>query len=83
MMKKEKVCEKRAIITSTKNKGFQSSEGIADKIDVAGSSLDQITSLFTDLGLVVGDEQHEKSLAEHVVEKVPEHYGDDLCDDNG
>jgi RNA polymerase primary sigma factor len=80
MMKKEKVCEKRAIITSTKNKGFQSSEGIADKIDVAGSSLDQITSLFTDLGLVVGGEEHEKNLAEHVEEEVPDQCGDDLED---
>jgi len=80
MMKKEKVCEKRAIITSTKNKGFQSSEGIADKIDVAGSSLDQITSLFTDLGLVVGGEENEKNLAEHVEEEVPDQCGDDLED---
>jgi RNA polymerase primary sigma factor len=80
MMKKEKVCEKRAIITSTKNKGFQSSEGIADKIDIAGSSLDQIASLFTDLGLVVDGEEHEKNLAEHVEEEVPDQCGDDLED---
>ena len=80
MMKKEKFCEKRAIITSTKNNGFQSSEGIVDKIDVAGSSLDQITSLFTDLGLVVGDEEHEKNLPEHVEEEVLDQSEDDLED---
>jgi RNA polymerase primary sigma factor len=78
MMKKEKVCKKRAIITSTKNKGLQSSAGIVEKIDVAGSSLDNITSLFTDLDLVVGDEGHEKNLTEHVVEEVPDQGEDAL-----
>jgi len=78
MMKKEKVCKKRAIITSTKNKGLQSSAGIVEKIDVVGSSLDNITSLFTDLDLVVGDEGHEKNLTEHVVEEVPDQGEDAL-----
>ena len=84
MMKKEKICEKRAIITNTKKKGLQSREGIVDKIDVTGSPLDQITSLFTDLGLVtdlclvVGDEEHNKNLAEHVEEEAAEQCGEDF-----
>jgi RNA polymerase primary sigma factor len=80
MMKKEKVCEKKALITSTKNKSLQSSEGTVDTIDAAGSSLDQIVSLFSELGMEVGDEEHKKSIAEYVVEESPEQCGDDLED---
>jgi RNA polymerase primary sigma factor len=79
MLKKEKVCKKRALITSTKNKGLQSSEKIVDEIDVAGTSLEQIASLFCELGFEVGDEEHEKTIAD-VVEEVPEQCGEDLED---
>jgi len=80
MNNKEKAREKKASQTSTEQGVLQGVAGSADTLEVEGSSLDQIASLFTDFGLDVGDERPQGGMAEDGAEELPEECGDDLAD---